>query len=87
MNLKHYFLAGLLSIIIALLLTLLLWLFSLIGWWIIGGILAFLLTPGVMKAIQFYNDTDCMDLSDFWIALNDYIEEKNNSQSKQNRIE
>jgi hypothetical protein len=27
------------------------------------------------------------DESDFWIALNDCIEEKNNSQSKQNRIE
>jgi hypothetical protein len=87
MNLKHYFLAGLLSIIAALLLTLLLWLFSLIGWWTIGGILAFLLIPVAMKTIQFYNDTDCMDLSDFWIELNDYIEEKNNSRSKQNRIE
>lgn len=87
MNLKHYFLAGLLSAGIALLLTLLLWLFSLIGWCTIGGILAFLLIPVVMKAIQFYNDTDYMDLSDFWIELNDYIEEKNNSQNKQSRIE
>lgn len=86
MNLKHYLLAGLLSVVAALILTLFIWLFSLIGWWIIGGILTFLLVPVAMKVIQFYNDTNCMDLSDFWIELNDYIEEKNTSQNKQNRI-
>lgn len=86
MNLKHYLLAGLLSVAAALILTLFIWLFSLIGWWIIGGILTFLLVPVAMKVIQLYNDTDCMDLSDLWIELNDHIEEKNNSQNKQNRI-
>lgn len=86
MNLKHYLLAGLLSVIAALILTLFMWLFSLIGWWIIGSILTFFLIPVVMKVIQFYNDTNCMDLSDLWIELNDYIKEKNNSRNKQNRI-
>ena len=40
------------------------------------GIISFLLIPVMMKAIQFYEYTDCMDLSDFFMELEDYFKEK-----------
>ena len=76
MNLKDYFVAGGLAIACALIITFFLWIFSLIGWWIIGGLISFLLVPVFMKIIQFYHDTNCMDLSDFAIEVEEYCKEK-----------
>ena len=76
MNIKNYFIAGGLAIACALIITFFLWIFSLIGWWIIGGLVSFLLVPVFMKIIQFYHDTNCMDLSDFAIEVEDYFKEK-----------
>ena len=75
-NLKDYFIAGGLAIACALIITFFLWIFSLIGWWIIGGLISFLLIPVFMKIVQFYHDTNCMDLSDFCIEVEDYFKEK-----------
>ena len=75
-NIKNYFIAGGLAIACALIITFFLWIFSLIGWWIIGGLVSFLLVPVFMKIIQFYHDTNCMDLSDFAIEVEDYFKEK-----------
>ena len=75
-NIKDYFIAGGFAIACSVIITLLLWIFSLIGWWIIAGLVSFLLVPVFMKIIQFYRDTNCMDLSDFFIEVDDYFKEK-----------
>ena len=77
MNIKDYFIAGGLAIACALIITFFLWIFSLIGWWIISGLISFLLVPAFMKVIQFWRNTDCIDLSDFFIEINDYFKEEN----------
>lgn len=77
MNLKNYFIAGGLAIGVALIITFVLWLFSLIGWWVIGGLITFLLVPVMMNAIEFYNNTNCSDLSDLCFEVEEYLKEKN----------
>jgi hypothetical protein len=37
-----------------------------------------ILIPVFMKIIKFYKDTDCNDLSDFFIEVEDYFKEKVN---------
>ena len=76
MNIKDYFIAGGLSIVCSVIITLLLWTFSLIGWWVIASLVSFLLVPAFMKIVQFWRDTNCMDLSDFWMEVEDYLKEK-----------
>lgn len=89
MNLKDYFIAGGLAIGVALIVTFVLWLFSLIGWWVIGGLITFLLVPVMMNAIEFYRNTNCSDLSDLWIEVEDYFKEKNkkSKESKTSEID
>ena len=76
MNIKDYAIAAGLSIASAVLVTLFLGLLSLIGWWVIGALLGFCFVPIFMKIIQFYHDTNCMDLSDFAVEVEDYFKEK-----------
>lgn len=76
MNIKDYFIAGGLAIVCSVIITLLLWSFSLIGWWVIASLISFLLVPVLMKIIQFWRDTNCMDLSDFCIEVDYYVKEK-----------
>ena len=76
MNLKDYAIAAGLSIASAVLVTLFLALLSLIGWWVIGALLGFCFVPIFMKVVQFWKDTDCSDLSDFCIEVEDYFKEK-----------
>jgi hypothetical protein len=75
-NIKDYFTAAGLSILAALIITFFIWIFSLIGWWVIGGVLAFLLVPAMLKVIQFYRDTNCMDLSDLCVEIDNHFQEK-----------
>ncbi len=82
MNTKDYFIAGGLSIVIAVIITLLLQVLSLVGWWLVGGAIAFVLVPSVMKAVQFYHDTNCTDLSDFCLEADEWIKEKNKNNNK-----
>lgn len=77
MNLKDYFIASGLAIGVALIITFILWIFSLIGWWVIGGLIASLLVPVMMNAIEFYRNTNCSDLSDLCIEVEEYLKEKN----------
>lgn len=77
MNLKDYFIAGGLAIGVALIITFVLWLFSLIGWWVIGGLITFLLVPVMMNAIEFYHNTNCSDFFDLCIEADKYLKEKN----------
>ena len=77
MNLKDYFIASGLAIGVALIITFILWIFSLIGWWVIGGLIAPLLVPVMMNAIEFYRNTNCSDLSDLCIEVEEYLKEKN----------
>ena len=77
MNLKDYFIASGLAIGVALIITFILWIFSLIGWWVIGGLIASLLVPVMMNAIEFYRNTNCSDLSDLCIEIEEYLKEKN----------
>lgn len=74
-NIKDYFIAAGLSIFSALIITFCIWLFSLIGWWVIGSTLAFLLVPVMLKVIQFYRDTNCMDLSDLCVEIDNHFQE------------
>ena len=74
-NIKDYFIAAGLSILTALIITFFIWFFSLIGWWVIGGALAFLLVPIMLKAIYFYRKTDCMDLSDLCVEIDNLFQE------------
>ena len=78
MNTRDYFIAGGFSIAIAVIATLLLQVLSLIGWWLIGGAIAFVLIPFIMKAVRFYHDTNCTDLSDFCMEVDEWVKNKNN---------
>ena len=82
MNTRDYFIAGGLSIVIAVIITLLLQVLSLIGWWLVGGAIAFVLIPSVMKAVQFYHDTNYTDLSDFCLEADEWIKDKNKNNNK-----
>lgn len=82
MNTRDYFIAGGLSIVIAVIITLLLQVLSLVGWWLVGGAIAFVLIPSVMKAVQFYHDTNCTDLSDFCLEMDELIKSKNKNNNK-----
>jgi hypothetical protein len=82
MNTRDYFIAGGLSIVIAVIITLLLQVLSLVGWWLVGGAIAFVLIPSVMKAVQFYHDTNCTDLSDFCIEVDELVKDKNKNNNK-----
>lgn len=84
-NVKDYFIAAGLSILTALTITLFIWVFSLIGWWVIGGALAFLLVPVMLKAIQFYRNTNCMDLSDLCVEIDNHFQESR--KKKKNSID
>ncbi len=82
MNIKDYAIAAGLSIASAVLVTLFLCLLSLIGWWVIGALLGFCFVPIFMKIIQFYHDTNCTDLSDFCVEVDDYFRNKDSKTSE-----
>lgn len=84
MKVNDYFLSCGLAAAVSLILIFLLWLFSLISWGIVWAVLAFGLVPVMSKAIQFYRDNNCMDITDFFSELKDYVEEKKESESKSN---
>lgn len=76
MNGRDYVIAVALSAGAGLLLMFFIWLFSLISWALVWAIFTFALVPFGMKVIQFWRDTHCMDLSDFFIEVDDYFKEK-----------
>jgi hypothetical protein len=76
MNGKDYAISVALSAAAGLVLMFFIWLLSLISWALVWAVFAFAFVPLGMKVIQFWRDTDCMDLSDFYIEVNDYFKEK-----------
>ncbi len=76
MNGRDYAIAVALSAATGLVLMFFIWLFSLISWTLVWAIFAFALVPAGMKVIRFWRDTNCMDLSDFCIEVDDYFKEK-----------
>lgn len=73
---RDYVISVALSAAVSLVLMFFIWLFSLISWALVWAVFVFALVPFGMKVIQFWRDTDCMDLSDFCIEVNDYFKEK-----------
>ena len=78
MNVKDYIISVALSAAAGLTLMFFIWLLSLISWVLVWAIFAFAFIPFGMKIIQFWRDTDCNDLSDFFIEVEDYFKEKIN---------
>lgn len=76
MNGKDYAIAVALSAATGLIAMFFIWLMSLISWALVWAVFAFALVPAGMKVIQFWRDTNCMDLSDFYIEVDDYFKEK-----------
>lgn len=76
MNGRDYVISVALSAAVSLVLMFFIWLFSLISWALVWAVFVFALVPFGIKVIQFWRDTDCMDLSDFCIEVNDYFKEK-----------
>lgn len=89
MNGKDYAIAVALSAVASLVLMFFIWIFSLISWALVWAIFAFALVPFGMKIIQFWRDTNCMDLSDFFMEVDDYFKEKNkkSKESKTSEID
>lgn len=85
MNGRDYAISVALSAGAGLLLIFFIWLFSLISWALVWAIFAFALVPFGMKVIQFWRDTNCMDLSDFFIEVDDYF--KNKQKKKKSSID
>lgn len=82
MNGKDYAIAVALSAAAGLALMFFIWLFSLISWALVWAIFAFALVPFGMKIIQFWRDTNCMDLSDFFMEVEDYFKSNKETDSK-----
>lgn len=76
MNGKDYAISVALSAAAGLVLMFFIWLLSLISWAVVWTVFAFALVPFGMKIVQFWRDTNCMDLSDFFIEVEDYLKEK-----------
>lgn len=89
MNGKDYTIAVALSAAAGLVLMFFIWLLSLISWALVWTIFTFALVPFGMKVIQFWRDTHCSDLSDFFIEVEDYFKEKNkkSKESKTSEID
>ncbi len=89
MNGKDYIISVALSAAAGLILMFFIWLLSLIGWALVWAIFAFAFVPFGMKVIQFWRDTNCRDLSDFFIEVEDYFKEKNkkSKESKTSEID
>lgn len=83
MNGRDYTIAVALSAAAGLVLMFFIWLFSLISWALVWAVFAFALVPFGMKVIQFWRDTNCMDLSDFFIEVDDYFKEKQKKKDSQ----
>lgn len=82
MNIKDYFIALGFAAGTGLAIMVLVLLFSLISWALVWTIFAFALVPVFMKAIQFYRDTNCMDLEDFFMELSDLIKGENKKENQ-----
>lgn len=76
MNGRDYAISVALSAFAGLALMFIIWLLSLISWALVWAVFAFAFVPLGMKVIQFWRDTNCMDLSDFCIEVDDYFKEK-----------
>ena len=89
MNGKDYAISVALSAAAGLVLMFFIWLLSLISWALVWTIFTFALIPFGMKVIRFWRDTNCSDLSDFFIEVEDYFKEKNkkSKESKTSEID
>ena len=76
MNGRDYAISVALSAFAGLALMFVIWLLSLISWALVWAVFAFAFVPFGMKVIQFWRDTNCMDLSDFFIEVDDYFKDK-----------
>lgn len=76
MNGRDYAISVALSAFAGLALMFVIWLLSLISWALVWAVFAFAFVPLGMKVIQFWQDTNCMDLSDFCMEVDDYFKEK-----------
>lgn len=76
MNGRDYAISVALSAFAGLALMFIIWLLSLISWALVWAVFAFALVPFGMKVIQFWRGTNCMDLSDFCMEVDDYFKEK-----------
>lgn len=76
MNGRDYAISVALSAAAGLALMFIIWLLSLISWALVWAVFAFAFVPFGMKIIQFWRDTSCMDLSDFFMEVDDYFKDK-----------
>lgn len=83
MNGRDYVIAVALSAAAGLVLMFFIWLFSLISWALVWAVFAFALVPFGMKVIQFWRDTNCMDLEDFFMEVGDYFQAKQKKKDNQ----
>lgn len=82
MNIKHYLIALLFSVLGASVITLVFWLFSLISWILVWAIVVFALIPVGICAIKFWNNHNCYGLDDFFGELSDKIDDEDQSQNR-----
>ena len=76
MNIKDYVIAVVLSAAAGLLLMFGIWLLSHVSWILMWAVFAFTLVPFGMKAIQFYRDTECRNVDDFLVEVNNCFKGK-----------
>lgn len=69
MQIKNYLIATAYAAISSLILCLVLALFVAIGWVVVWALFTMIFIPIVYKAIQFYKDHDCADISEFFEEL------------------
>lgn len=70
------------SATISLLVLLFIWIFSLISWIFLWALFVLIAIPFMMKLIRFYHNTNCSDLSDLFIEIEEYFTSKNKQSEK-----
>lgn len=79
---KKILMASLLAFLAGVVIFFVLWLASLISWWLVFAIISFSLIAPAYACVRIWCDEDCYDLEDFWLALTEPKEEtKQNNNS------
>lgn len=85
--LRRYFMGGVIAIIVSLVITFILWIFSLVSWAIIVAVISFFLTPLFIKMVEFYEEHNCYNLDSLSDELHKAIEKYESKSSRESKIE
>lgn len=85
--LRRYFIGGVIAIMVSLVITFILWIFSLISWAVIVAAISFFLTPIFIKIVEFYEEHNCYDLDSLSEELYKAMEKYKSKSSKESKIE